>query len=313
MNDRAAMPSKTEKPPALLLEQIGGYILLRELTAGQTWLVREAGAGEGTERQRILKKLESDCLLRGQLHPSIRERLARVREVAHAGVANLLGVEREAEQGGPGAAGERAGMVYLVWEHIPGRSLEAWLAESPAAAQVLAVARELVAAVESLHLLGIVHGALHERNVIIDEYGAVRLTHISPLLYNDPSEDAAAVLRMLREAVRRRSEQDTALGRALEGGGGAGEGGMALRRLGARLAGHAAETSPEAVRAAVAGARERDQAREIRRRAVIGAAGVAVLGGVVAYGLWHGIKEATPHPPLPQEASPAAMKESGGG
>src|ERR671912_347757 len=45
----------------------------------------------------VLKPLESDCVLKGKgtLHPSIKERLSRVRELALAGVANLYGVERD--------------------------------------------------------------------------------------------------------------------------------------------------------------------------------------------------------------------------
>src|SRR5438067_5806613 len=46
----------------------------------------------------VLKALDNDCLLKkGTLHPSIRDRLARVRELALTGVANLYGVERDAE------------------------------------------------------------------------------------------------------------------------------------------------------------------------------------------------------------------------
>src|SRR5687767_16037968 len=45
----------------------------------------------------VLKPLEGDCVLKGKatLHPSIKERLSRVRELALAGVANLYGVERD--------------------------------------------------------------------------------------------------------------------------------------------------------------------------------------------------------------------------
>src|SRR5262249_5668254 len=66
------------------------------------------------------------------------------------------------------------------------------------ARQVVDVARALVHHVESLHALGIVHGALHERNVIVERDGGVRLTHVSPLLHSDPDQDVAALLRLLR-------------------------------------------------------------------------------------------------------------------
>ena len=66
-----------------------GLTVLQELAPGRTYRVRDASG-----RQLVYKRLDDDCLLHGQLHPSIRERLARVREVAHKGVASLHGVER---------------------------------------------------------------------------------------------------------------------------------------------------------------------------------------------------------------------------
>jgi hypothetical protein len=50
-------------------------------------------------RQVVLKKLDDDCLLDGQLHPSIKLRLERVRELPVRCVANFLGVERDASTG----------------------------------------------------------------------------------------------------------------------------------------------------------------------------------------------------------------------
>ena len=47
-----------------------------------------------------------------------------------------------------------------------------------------------------MHGHGIVHGALHERNVIVDDRGQVRLTHVSPLLHSEEAKDLAAVERM---------------------------------------------------------------------------------------------------------------------
>src|SRR5947209_12714971 len=87
--------------------EIGGYGVERTLVPGQSWLACAPGG-----RRVVLKALDEDCLWKGQLHPNIRDRLARVRELAHAGVANLYGVERD----GP--------LTYLVWEHVPGDTLD---------------------------------------------------------------------------------------------------------------------------------------------------------------------------------------------
>ena len=53
--------------------------------------------------------MDHDCLLRGQLHPSIRERLSRVRELAHGGVANLYGVGRDGGESGNGREKDAGG------------------------------------------------------------------------------------------------------------------------------------------------------------------------------------------------------------
>ena len=160
--------------------QIAGYDVRAELSAGRTYLA------DGHGRRVVLKLLESDCLLGEQLHPMIHDRLSRVRELAHAGVANLLGVE---------ADGERA---YLVWEYVEGAPLSEVISDLDDRRRD-AVARELVSHVETLHALGIVHGALHERNVIVMPSGKVKLTHVSPLLYNDEAVDAEALATLLKQ------------------------------------------------------------------------------------------------------------------
>src|SRR5688572_25052008 len=144
---------KVSLPP----EQIGGYRILKVLPTNRGFLaVVEAGG-----RSVIIKPLDAACLAAASgdaaaadLHPAVRDRLARIRELASGGVANLLSVERDGEH------------VYLVWEHVDGVTLAEWLASAkPARVQRLLAARELVLIVESLHGAGLVHGALHARNV----------------------------------------------------------------------------------------------------------------------------------------------------
>ena len=89
--------------------------------------------------------LEPDLVARGQLHPSVRDRLGRVREIAHLGVANLHGVERD------------AGRVYAIWEFVEGSTLETWATSAATTPRdLLLLARELVLAVEALHARGVV-------------------------------------------------------------------------------------------------------------------------------------------------------------
>ena len=134
----------------------------------------------------VLKTLDDDCLLDGQLHPSIKVRLERVRELPVRCVANLLGVERDPSRG----------IAQMVWEFVPGTPLA-----DVRAADWLKLSREVVLAVQSLHASGIVHGGIHGGNVILDDAGEIRLTHVSPLLYTDSDNDAADVVAMLDALV----------------------------------------------------------------------------------------------------------------
>jgi hypothetical protein len=53
--------------------------------------------------------------------------------------------------------------------------------------------------VEALHALGIVHGGIHGRNVILQPDGDVKLTHVSPLLYHEEIVDVEALKEMMGE------------------------------------------------------------------------------------------------------------------
>ncbi|MGA2501093.1 MAG: protein kinase [Tepidisphaeraceae bacterium] len=160
-------------------EMLGAYCIQRTLVEGKSWLAQAAGG-----RRVVLKSLPDECLAGGQLHADIRDRLERIRELAHVGVANLYGVERD----GP--------LTFAVWEYVEGRTLAHYL-QQPRGLAVRRVAHEIVSSVQSLHLLGLSHGALHERNVIVTPTGAIRLTHLSPLLYLDPDVDVQGLLDVL--------------------------------------------------------------------------------------------------------------------
>ena len=134
-------------------------------------------------RKVVLKPLDDDCLLDDVLHPTIRLRLDRVRELPVPAVANLHGVERS------------DGRPYLVWDYIEGAPLSD-VVERLTDDQRAVIRREISLAVKALHAAGVVHGAIHERNVIVDPCGLVRLTHVSPLLYDDPQVDRHALDEM---------------------------------------------------------------------------------------------------------------------
>lgn len=144
-----------------------------------------AGTNNASCRNVVRKRLEDDCLLGGQLHPSIAQRLRRVRELPVTQVANLLGVERD-QQG-----------VWLVWQHVPGTDLQQLVSGGLTQARSAEIAHQLRQVVTAMHAHGIVHGAIHARNVIIDSRGRVWLTHVSPYLHTDPAEDDRALEQLL--------------------------------------------------------------------------------------------------------------------
>jgi len=143
------------------------------------------GTEKPSSRNVFRKRLEEDCLLGGELHPSIAERLRRVRELPVTQVANLLGVERD-QQG-----------VWLVWQYVEGIDLEQLMSSGRTEARMAEIAQQLRQIVAAMHAHGIVHGAIHARNVIIDSRGRVYLTHVSPYLHTDASEDDRAVEQLL--------------------------------------------------------------------------------------------------------------------
>src|SRR5215213_7746608 len=97
-------PIIDQPPPQSQPVELCGYSVVESLTPDATYLAIGPG-GRGV----TLKKLDPDCLHRGLIHPDVRDRLSRVRELAHAGVANLFGV---------GKAGDDA---WLIWEYLEGK------------------------------------------------------------------------------------------------------------------------------------------------------------------------------------------------
>jgi hypothetical protein len=266
--------------------EIGGYQVIRVLSPDRSWLARAPGG-----RLIVLKALDDDCLWKGQLHPNIKDRLGRVRELAHVGVANLFGVER---------AGS---LVYMVWEYVPGVTLddEHVAARERPGRDVLALMRELILSVEMLHARGIVHGAIRASNVIVGERGErATLTHVSPLLYGDPQEDVRAVTAMLRELLGRRGEGGSAAAKLLEE---VPARDLSLRQLAGRLGGMIESREGELAD----GTGMRDSGG-IRRRTLMAAAGVAALAVALFTGIRIYAHQRSPKAPVPPDAGPVLLQ-----
>ncbi len=234
-------------------------------------------AAEGG-RQVFLKPLDADCLLQRQLHPMIKSRLARVRELAAPSVATLTGVERDGENS------------YLVWSYVDGVNLADWAQTPRDDAAIRSIAREVIEAVMSLHGWGLVHGAIHPRNILVRPSGSICLTHVSPLLWEDVETDIEGVLDVLESL---RLADGRTLLEALPGESPSGPG--ALRELAAGLftAGAMADVQPQAA----------GHEKSVRRRAVLLAAIVAAVGVTVAGSIWWANRGASP--PAPAATQPA--------
>ncbi len=141
--------------------------------------------------------------------------------------------------------------------------------------------RELALATASLHLQGIIHGALVAGNIIVRPGAGIRLTHVSPLLYCEPAVDAESVMALLCYVMQMRGESDTPLGRIFST---ARQQKTTLRDLGSRLAAFLEsrdlvqpEDAPDSI------------ARTPRRRALLGAAVVGFIGLAIAGSIWFAV------------------------
>ena len=181
-------------------ENLCGYEVVAWLKTGRTALCRADNA-----RLVVLKELDKDCLLGGALNPAVYDRLAFIRELPHAQVATLIGVEKDP-----------AGRVFMVWQYVEGTDFETYACDpARASRQVHVMLRELILALESLHGQGVVHGDLRANNILIDSCGEIHLLDVSPLLHNDERIDIEAVGELIGRVLECRGEEQTPLGQSL--------------------------------------------------------------------------------------------------
>src|SRR4051812_8502450 len=109
--DPATQSAPSETAPSAP-EELCGYPIDGPLSTTGTCFLAIGPGGRGV----VLRKMPGECVIDGQLHPLIKERLSRVREIAHAGLANLHGVGRE----GDGA--------WMIWEYVDGQTFNAYAA-----------------------------------------------------------------------------------------------------------------------------------------------------------------------------------------
>lgn len=183
-------------------QHICGYEFISWLKPQQTALCRSH-----TGAALVVKQLDADCVLAGDVHPDVRERLARIRELPHRQVATLVSVERDAE-----------GTIYLVWEYVEGLDLHSWcISAEPSSQQIERMFRETQLAVQQMHVLGIVHGSITRHNIIVDATGQLHMVDPSPLLYTDPHVDLGALEKLFEEIRTARGEEAPAVAPGADG------------------------------------------------------------------------------------------------
>lgn len=255
-------------------QELCGYAISNALSSNGDCYLAIGPGGRGV----VLRRMPAECVVENQLHPLIKERLTRVREIAHAGIANLHGVGRETD-----------GSAWIIWEHVEGQPFEAYASEAQQRTprELTVIGRELALTVEALHLQGVVHGALDGKNVFVTPCNTIRLSNVSPLLFTDPAADSDAVIELLRNTVEARGGRKAKwpLVKLLDEAAG---GAWPLRTLAARLAamiesrgGAAGSLQPSSTFASI------DDERQPHRRSLLGAFVVLLLGFAAAFGIWY--------------------------
>lgn len=156
----------------ILLGRYAFEIRLGESVRGETLAAREVSTGH----LRIIKVLPSIsdargvAALRAKLDPARRAHAPALMKPLEVG----LSTELEA--------------ACIVTEHVEGDPVQAPI-EAHEAAEI---ARQIAAALRALHSAGLAHGALHERNVLLDRSGRVRLRDFA-LAEGTPEDDVRAL------------------------------------------------------------------------------------------------------------------------
>jgi Tol biopolymer transport system component/predicted Ser/Thr protein kinase len=144
--------------------RIGSYEVVGPLGAGgmgEVYQARDTRLGRD-----VALKILPDVFARDDDRLARFEREARaLAALNHSNIAQLYGIE------------DSGGRPALVMEFVPGRTLEQILAngEPMAAAEVIAIARQIADALEAAHDCGIVHRDLKPANIKVRDDGAVKV------------------------------------------------------------------------------------------------------------------------------------------
>jgi len=151
-------------PPALGPgDRVARYVVHAELGRGGMGVVYEA-RDEDLGRRVAIKVLRGDHASRADRRKRFLREAKAAARVVHPNVAQILEM------------GECEAGPFLVFEHVPGRTLRAELRGGAMAfAEVLRVGGEVASALAKAHEAGVVHRDLKPENVILGESGAAKV------------------------------------------------------------------------------------------------------------------------------------------
>lgn len=198
------MQTTTETTPGIP-DRIARYRVREKLgedAFGAIYLAADENARErGPVRVRVLPESV-------RLEPDRRARLIedarKAMDIEHPGLAPLYDV------------GDDARGLFLVSQPEPGRTLREYIADKQKLdlAEALRVAQEIASAIAAVHRAGLVHGALSDERVIIDDAGRAHVIDVGlaelvrPVIDRadgmdelDPRTDVYAIGAMLHEAI----------------------------------------------------------------------------------------------------------------
>jgi predicted Ser/Thr protein kinase len=161
MRARASIEARLLGEP-LAPTRVGRFLLLDRIGAGGMGVVYAAFDPE-LERKVALKLL-FDHGAAARHRDRIRSEAKVMAKLAHPGVVHVYEV------------GEHRGRIFLVMEHVRGRTLRAWWSERPRTQrEVLVTCVQAGRGLAAAHAAGIVHGDFKPDNVLVGDDGRARV------------------------------------------------------------------------------------------------------------------------------------------
>jgi serine/threonine-protein kinase len=144
---------------------VGNYKILEKLGEGGMGAVFK-GVDVMVEREVAIKVLRTEIARQPEIVERFRSEAVTLAKLNHPGIATLFSFFRQGDE------------FFMVMEFVPGRTLEALLAEfgPMPAGQAVPVFSKILAGIEHAHELGILHRDIKPANVMLTTAGAVKVT-----------------------------------------------------------------------------------------------------------------------------------------